>query len=233
MDVFFFVLQILGTIGFSVSGAMVAIRRETDIAGVVILALTTTFGGGIMRDLCISSAPPRFFTMYTEIAVSVATALLVFFLARHYKEKYLEKEGALLAVDNVFDAIGIGVFAVIGTEIALDAGHTAPLLAILMGTVSGVGGGVVRDVLVRDIPFILKKRIYVVAVLAGATVYYLLWLFGAPDMLSLSVGAATVFTLRMLATAFKWNLPKAIVFSSLRPEEKKKPSSDEKNKKVS
>ena len=233
MDIFFFVLQIIGVIGFSVSGAMVAIRRETDIVGVVILAMTTTFGGGIMRDLCISSEPPRFFTMYTEIAVSLVTALVVFFVARHFKEKYLAKEGALLAVDNVFDAIGIGVFSVIGTEIALDAGYTAPILAILMGTVSGVGGGVVRDVLVRDIPFLLKKRIYLLAVAAGSTVYYRLWHFGAPGMLSLSLGAATVFTLRMLATVFKWNMPKAIDFSSLREEETENTGTDGKNKKVS
>ena len=233
MDIFFLVLQIIGVIGFSVSGAMVAIRRETDIVGVVILALTPTFGGGIMRDLCISSEPPRFFTMYTEIAISVAVALAVFFLARHYKEKYLEREGALLAVDNVFDAVGIGIFSVIGTEIALDAGYTEPLLAILMGTVSGVGGGVVRDVLVRDIPFILKKRIYVLATLSGAASYYLLWKLGAPDAVALSVGAAIVFALRMLATAFKWNMPKAIDFSSVRGEHAKTAHTDEKNKKVS
>lgn len=228
MDVFFTILQIIGVIGFSVSGAMVAIRRETDIVGVVILALTTTFGGGIMRDLCISSAPPLFFTMYTEIAISVGVALVVFFLARHYKEKYLAREGALLAVDNVFDAVGIGIFSVIGTEIALNAGCTAPLIAILMGTVSGVGGGVVRDVLVRDIPFILKKRIYVLATMAGSATYYLLFTLGVTDALSLCVGAAVVFTLRMLATAFKWNLPKAIDFSSVRDTDTKKTDTSEK-----
>lgn len=232
MDVFFFVLQMIGVVGFSVSGAMVAIRRETDIVGVVILAMTTTFGGGIMRDLCISSDPPRFFTMYTEIAVSIVTALAVFFLARHYKEKYLAREGALLAVDNVFDAVGIGVFSVIGTEIALAAGYTEPLLAVLMGAVSGVGGGVVRDVLVRDIPFILKKRIYLLAVLAGSTVYYCMRMLEVSDVLSLAVGAATVFALRMLATVFKWNMPKAIDFSSLREEEKNPTPPNGKNKKV-
>lgn len=232
MDVFFFVLQMIGVVGFSVSGAMVAIRRETDIVGVVILAMTTTFGGGIMRDLCISSDPPRFFTMYTEIAVSIVTALAVFFLARHYKEKYLAREGALLAVDNVFDAVGIGVFSVIGTEITLAAGYTEPLLAVLMGAVSGVGGGVVRDVLVRDIPFILKKRIYLLAVLAGSTVYYCMRMLEVSDVLSLAVGAATVFALRMLATVFKWNMPKAIDFSSLREEEKNPTTPSGKNKKV-
>lgn len=215
MDVFFFILQIIGVIGFSVSGAMVAIRRENDIVGVVLLALTTAFGGGVMRDLCISSEPPRFFTMYTEIAVSVGSALAVFVLARLLKDRYLRHERALLAIDNIFDAVGIAAFSVIGTELSIRAGHGEPLIAVSMGILTCIGGGMIRDVLVRDIPFVLKKRIYAVASLSGACVYYLLYRLGVSDYLSLTVGAALVFVLRMLATIFKWNLPRALDLSKI------------------
>lgn len=230
MDVFFFILQIIGVIGFSVSGAMVAIRRENDIVGVILLSLTTAFGGGILRDLCISSDPPRFFTMYTEIAVSVGSALAVFFLARLFKTQYLAHEKALLAVDNIFDAIGIAAFSVIGTELSVKAGYAEPLIAITMGTLSCIGGGMIRDVLVRDIPFVLKKRIYAVATLSGAALYYLLYRLGAAEYLSLSLGAALVFILRMLATVFEWDLPKAIDFSAAESAESE--NKREKSKKV-
>ena len=103
MDIFFAIIEYVGIIAFSVAGAMIAIDKEADIVGVLILALTTAFGGGIMRDLFLGHVPPRFFTdYYVEIAVSLASALLVFVFASIYKKTFLEKERLIGFVNNFF-----------------------------------------------------------------------------------------------------------------------------------
>ena len=220
MDIFFLVLEYIGIVAFSVSGAMVAIDKEADYIGIVLMSLVTGFAGGIMRDLFLGSTPPRFFTSYQySIIVCVLTSVLVIVLATVFKRGFVRNEEKVNTVNNFIDAIGIGIFAVGGTKIAVELGFTSPLIAISMGVISSVGGGLVRDLILREIPFIIKKRIYALATLAGASVYYILAVKLSVDtVLATCVGVLLTFMLRVLATVFKWNIPKAIDFARLEEE---------------
>lgn len=213
MDTFFLVLGIVGVISFSISGAMVAIDRQTDVFGVVFLAVVTTFGGGMTRDLLMGNVPPRIFSDGVSFAVSVATALLVFFFVRIFSGFYCRREALIYTVNNIFDALGIGIFAVTGAAIALESPVPAlshPVAAAILGMVSAVGGGMIRDIVLRDIPFVLRKRIYALATLGGAALYVLLVSVGVGAVVASLAGTVLTFAVRMLATVFKWNLPKAI-----------------------
>ena len=160
MDIFFTIIEYIGVIAFSVSGAMIAIDKEADIAGVIILALTTAFGGGIMRDLFLGITPPRFFTeYYIEIAVCVASAALVFVFAAIYKKTFLKNERLISFVNNFFDAAGLGIFSVYSANMAVEMGYTEPIVVISMGVIASCGGGLARDLILRDIPFIIKKHV--------------------------------------------------------------------------
>ena len=196
---------------------MVAIDKETDLFGVVFLAVTTCFGGGLMRDVIVGETLPVFFTMHAEIIIAVVTALVAFLIASRFKRLYVREEEKVNAINNVLDALGIGVFSAAGTGAYL---HLGPLVAILMGMISSVGGSLIRDVMLRDIPFILRKRIYALAVLIGSAVYYvfetlILVNVEGSDVFSTIACVITVFSIRMCATHFKWNMPKAIIFSEI------------------
>ena len=203
------VLDIIGVSAFAVSGAMVAIRRRADLFGVLFLALVTALGGGVIRDLLLGQTPPRMFTSYVYMAVAVGCALLVFLAARFNLERYRAGEARLEAVDNFFDAIGLAAFTVSGSTVAIDAfGMENPILIVAMGMTTGFGGGMLRDTMTNSMPMVLCKRVYAVASLAGALAYYALLRLGVGALICDLVGMATVFTLRMLATRYKWNLPK-------------------------
>ena len=217
MDIFFIIIENIGVIAFSVAGAMIAIDKEADIAGVLILALTTAFGGGIMRDILLGYIPPRFFTeYYIEIAISLTSAIVVFIFASAYKKTFLEKERLIGSINNFFDAAGLGIFSVYSANMAVEMGYTEPIVVISMGVIASVGGGLVRDLILRDIPFIIKKHVYFVAALLGASVYYVLSvLLSLNPVVASFAGFFVTFVLRILATVFKWNLPRAITFSKI------------------
>ena len=129
----------------------------------------------------------------------------------------IKKEAFLDTINNYIDAFGIGAFTVSGAKIAIDAGHVNPFVPILMGMIACIGGGMLRDIMLNDVPFVLRKRIYALATVAGAAIYYVIWRF-APnyEALAMIVGALTTIIIRFLATIFKWNMPKAINFSEFR-----------------
>jgi len=216
VELVFTVMEYIGIVAFTVSGAMVSIHKEADLFGVVLLSVMTAFGGGIIRDICLGITPPSFFSLATlpKVGVSIFTALAVFFIAMIFKRSYVKSEAKIDAINNVFDALGLGIFAVHGTEIAIVSGNSAPLVAILMGLLTGIGGGMFRDLSLSTVPFIIRKRVYAVATITGASVYYVLIevlkLGSFPSML---LGILTTFILRICATVFKWNMPKAIRFS--------------------
>jgi uncharacterized membrane protein YeiH len=225
MSTLIFILNIIGVISFAAAGAMVAIDKETDIFGVLFLSVTTCFGGGMLRDTMISEGLPRFFSqeMRIDILICLLTALAVFVAAKILKKKYVENEEMVNDVNNVLDAIGLGIFASGGTEICLSLGLD-PFVAIIMGMLSAVGGGMLRDIILRDIPFILRKRIYAVATIIGSATYCLVSHFMAGlksrEVVSTLACLAVVFIIRMCATKFKWRLPKAIIFSEIEAENK-------------
>ena len=226
METLLFIINHVGIISFAAAGAMIAIDHETDLFGVVLLALITCFGGGMTRDVIAGQAIdreiPAFFTdMSLEIIFCVVTAITVFVLAALFKRQYVEKEAFVDKINNVLDALGIGVFAAAGVGAYIEVG---PLVAITMGLLSSIGGSIVRDIMLRTVPFVLRKRIYAVAVLAGSSVYYLIVKVFMPNAESAGAVATVsciivIFTIRMCATAFKLNMPKAIRFSELRAEE--------------
>ncbi len=211
-EIVLLVLEILGTIAFSISGAFCAIKARLDVFGVVFLGAITAVGGGILRDIIIGHNPPRIFNNYPILFVALGTALVAFIVACILGKKF---NGVSLKVDkinNIFDAIGLGAFSVIGTEIAFAEGvSTNPLLAILLGVLSGVGGGVFRDILTASTPYIFKKHVYAIASIVGAVAYYVIRLYFQDIWLPSLVGMALVIIIRILATHYRWSLPKAHV----------------------
>ena len=205
------IFEILGIVAFSISGAMVAIRQRMDLFGVVFMGFITSFGGGLIRDGLMGVTPPLLFQSYSFIVTSVLTSLVVFLIALVGKNHYQNHEDMIERINNIFDALGLGVFVVIGTQAAMDADVSqSGFFIISMAVVTGVGGGLLRDMIIREIPFILKKRIYVVAAALGAVTYWLLNKVGVTMSLALWAGVLVTFALRVLATVFKWNFPKAI-----------------------
>jgi uncharacterized membrane protein YeiH len=228
METVLSILEIIGIISFSAAGAMVAIDREADVFGVVFLSVITCYGGGLLRDVMVGTSigreRPWLFlgsdTASLYMILTVATALAVFLIALLFKKHYAREERAVVAINNVLDAFGRGVFAAIGTEACLELGA---FVAITMGMVTCVGGGLMRDVILGDIPFILRKYVYAVATIIGSAVYYIVAVVFMPGNEAATVVATVsctlvVFVIRMLATAFKLNLPKAIRFSELKEE---------------
>ena len=204
------VLEIAGTISFAVSGAMTAMEKKVDLFGVLFLGIVTALGGGIIRDITIGKVPPSAFENGKYMMLAAATALIVFFIAWFASEHYQNNVEILNAVNNIFDAAGLGIFTVIGmkTAIATGYGHNA-FFTIFLGMVTGIGGGIIRDLMIREIPFVLRKRIYALASLFGGVIYYIFLRMNINDLIAVLISAGATFGLRMLATFFKWNLPKA------------------------
>ncbi len=204
------VLEIIGTIAFTISGAFCAIKARLDVFGVLFIGTITAVGGGIVRDIIIGHTPPRIFDNYPILIIAFATAIIAFIVASVLGKRF---DGISLAVDkvnNIFDAIGLGAFSVIGTEIAFAENvFDNPLLAVILGVLTGVGGGVVRDVLTASTPYIFKKHVYAVASLVGAIAYYLIRLYVDYIWLPSMVGMILVIIIRLLATKYRWSLPKA------------------------
>lgn len=204
------VLEILGTIAFALSGAYVAIKARLDIFGVVIIGIITCIGGGITRDIIIGSTPPRIFSRLHLILIAAVVSVVYFIIACVYRKKFEEINHKVDQINNIFDAVGLAAFTVLGTEVAFVEGvSTNPFLSILLGLLTGVGGGVLRDILTATTPYIFKKHVYALASLAGAGVYYLMNYYMADEWLPTIVAMALVIVIRILATYFHWELPKA------------------------
>ena len=234
-DLLLIAIHYIGIISFSAAGAMVAVDRESDFFGVIFLAVITCFGGGLMRDVicgrAIGRTLPAFFDeLWADgsVLICIGTAVLVFFIAAIFKRRYIDEEAEVDKINNVLDALGIGVFSGAGCASYITAG---PLVAITMGMITSIGGSLLRDMILNDIPFILWKRIYAFACLIGASVYYLIAAVVIPGkefthLVAMLICLATTFGIRMCATAFKLNMPKAIDFAKLRAEDAKKDGSD-------
>ncbi len=199
------ITEILGTVAFSISGAMTAIRKKMDILGVVVLGVVTAVGGGVIRDLLLGITPPAAFQNPVYVAWASGTALLAFVLARH---TWSEKDRYWFEMFlNLVDSLGLGLFAVIGVETAVECGYGENgFLSIFVGVLTGVGGGMLRDTMAGEVPKIFRKRIYALAAMAGAMVYY----YTADRLIGGAVwlAAALVVAIRILAAHFEWDLPR-------------------------
>jgi uncharacterized membrane protein YeiH len=194
----YFIFEIIGTIAFAVSGAMVAVQKKMDILGVVILGVTTAIGGGITRDILMGVTPPRSLTNPLYAGIAIAVSLLVFFPP--VRGRINVNNMAFVALD----ALGLGTFTVIGIETAYVLNNI--FLQVFLGVLTGVGGGVMRDIFAAEKPMIFIKRFYAVASLIGAIVCVIVYPFNKNG--AMIIGIITIIILRILAAKFKWNLPK-------------------------
>ncbi len=210
MNEIVYILELVGTAAFAVSGAVVAIKKETDIFGVVFIAITTAVGGGIFRDLLIGNLPPVAFVQYEYVVVAAVTALGIFLFAYFRRDKNHHQHWAAVdRVNNIFDALGLGAFTVIGMNRAILSGlGDNVFLVVFLGMITGIGGGILRDTLVRDIPFVLTERVYAVASLIGAVCYYTMHVLDINTVVSALVGIAVIFVIRMASSKFRWHLPR-------------------------
>lgn len=206
MEDVMFVLELIGAAAFAVSGAMVAIEKKADIFGVLFLAVTTALGGGVIRDVLIGRIPPVMFVSYWYLLISVVAALAVFIDAYLRSEKYKLHLDKRDAVNNVFDAIGLAVFTVSGMNAAMPVSDNV-ILVLFVGMCTGVGGGMLRDVMTNTMPKVLRKRVYAVASLIGGGLYYVMHVLDINQLLSVGCGMLVIFALRLFATIYKWNLP--------------------------
>ena len=158
MENLMFVLELIGAAAFAVSGAMAAIKNRADIFGVIFLAVTTALGGGVIRDVLLGNLPPKMFVSYAYFSVSVIAAVVVFADAYIRREKYLLHRDRLDAVNNVFDAVGLAVFTISGMNTSMAVSDNV-LLILILGMATGVGGGMMRDVMTNTMPKVLRKRI--------------------------------------------------------------------------
>jgi uncharacterized membrane protein YeiH len=194
------ILDLCGTFAFALSGAMAGIRRRLDIFGVLVLSFAASTFGGITRDLLIGAVPPAALEDWRYLAVSVAAGLISFFWS-----PLIEK---LRNPVRMLDAMGLALFAVAGTEKALAFG-LSPVMAALLGMLTGIGGGVARDVLLAEIPAVLRSDLYAVAALAGAGVVVVGSLLNLPIVITALGGGLVCFGLRMMAIRRGWRLPVA------------------------
>ena len=209
MGIALLILEIIGTIAFAVSGALVAIKAKNDVFGVLLLGCITAFGGGIIRDLIIGRTPPAIFSRSYMVIIAVIVSIVVFIVSYINRHKFTEFKKKIDHINNIFDAVGLGAFSVMGTDVAFACGlEDKILLSITLGLLTGVGGGVIRDVLVDEMPYILKKHVYALVSIAGSVTYFVLRRFFGESIISLALPVIIIVILRMLAARFRWGLPK-------------------------
>ena len=207
----FFVIEMIGTVAFACSGAMVAIEKQLDLLGIIVLGVTTAVGGGMIRDLIIGIQPPTLFVNPVYVLAAFLAVMVLFCIVRFKRMNIRMLESLTYErVMNLLDAIGLGAFTVVGIDTAIEAGYgDYRFLMIFLGVITGVGGGILRDIMAGQTPAVLKKHVYACASIAGAVCYVTLMDFGGADM-SMIVSAVVVVVIRVLARHYKWNLPKAM-----------------------
>lgn len=197
------VLEYAGTAAFAISGAVLAGRKHMDLVGVAVLGVIVSIGGGTIRDLLLQNPvswiqSPSFFVVGMLVALATIP---------------LTKAGAVRKLNELnlvvlFDAAGMAIFVVTGTNVALDAG-ASPFAAALVGTISGVGGGIIRDTLANEIPSVLKDgQFYASAAFAGAILYVVLLELPISPLVTLWIPVIAIFSVRMLSVRYKWGVPK-------------------------
>ena len=198
-------LDLIGTFVFALSGAVVGVKRRLDIFGVLVLSFAAAAAGGITRDLLIGFVPPAAIRDWRYVAASVLGGLLIFTWFPRRQRSSKVRNFVLL-----FDAAGLGLFAVTGTQKALGYGLN-PVMASLLGMLTGIGGGMMRDLLVAEIPQVLRSDLYAVAALAGAVVVVVGHQLNAAPTVAAVSGAVVCFGLRLFAIWRGWQLPVARV----------------------
>lgn len=228
-ELIIFIMEMVGTIAFASSGAMLAVRKNMDLFGVCVLGVVTSVGGGVIRDLILGFTPPNMFRrpIYTIVALIVSILLfLLLYMLQAQRNREDSGAGGADSLENIrqtpfqgkiavvydriitlFDAVGLGIFTAVGVNTARNLGYNQNFLLIFVGVITGVGGGLLRDVMAQEKPYILTKHIYACASIAGALVcVYSGGRMG--NLTSMMAGAAVVIVVRLLAMHYRWNLPR-------------------------
>jgi len=199
IDGFISILDYLGTIAFAVTGASKAISHKADIFGIIVLATVVGVAGGITRDVIFGRFPTAF-SDPIYVSITVITGITMFFLYSYFKKR--------MNIWLIFDAIGLGVFSIIGASIAYQIVGLDFLPIMFGGVITAIGGGILRDVFVREIPIVFVKEVYAVASIIGIVIFYTILYYGGEMQVASIVGIVAATGIRLLAMKFNWNLPR-------------------------
>jgi uncharacterized membrane protein YeiH len=192
-------LDLFGTMAFAVTGALKAIEHKLDIFGVIVLSVITGLAGGIIRDVLLGKIPPSGISSLSYVSIAIVTAIVVFFLYPKIKGQ--------MRLFLIFDALGLGVFTIIGATIAFNMYGFNILLMIFGGIITAIGGGIIRDTLVNETPLVFRKELYASISFIGVVLYILLIYGGMNLGVSSIICISFVTVLRVVALRFEWNLP--------------------------
>lgn len=202
------IIENIGLIAFAISGAVVAAKKDMDLFGINLMALVTATGGGLIRDIIIDRIPPVMFVNPSLTIITLITANIAFVVM--YLKKPMPK-GITPVYDKLLfwlDTLGLAAFTVDGAFAGIYSDYSDNLfLVAFLGVITGIGGGLIRDVLADKVPYVLVKHVYAIACIAGAAVTVLLWRFTGSELLSSICGFTTIVLMRFLAMHFEWNLP--------------------------
>lgn len=196
---FIYILDLFGTMAFAVTGAFKAIENKSDIVGVLLLATITGVAGGVIRDVMMGQFPNAL-SDPAYVAITITSGIAIFFLYTHLKKHW--------NLFLKFDAIGLGVFSIIGATFAYNLVGLNFLAIMLAGVLTAVGGGILRDVFVTQVPIVFVKEFYVSASFIGILIFYFMLYFGGELYSATIVGLAITTALRLIAMKYNWNLPK-------------------------
>lgn len=216
------ITELIGTVAFALSGGLTAIERRLDFFGIIVLSIITAMGGGFIRDLILGITPPAMFRNYIYVATALISAIVLLVFASLFS-KWLNtsRMQKLMHGINLFDAVGLGIFTVIGINAAVDVGYGANgFLMVFVGVITGIGGGMMRDVLVGRTPQVLRKDVYAIAAIIGGVCYHQMLKYHVSTAVAMLIGAVIIITIRLFGLYYQWNLP-TITSSSFQKKNKK------------
>ena len=206
MDIIWYMFDMIGTIAFAVSGALVGVARKMDIFGMAVLALATAIGGGVVRDVLLGYFPPNSLRNVVYVTVVLAVTVIVFLIYNSRYRKHAmgprSRASYLLA-----DALGLASFTVTGASAGFKLYPELPIFIVLLGTITAVGGGIIRDMLAQRIPSVLKEDVYALPSIIGGIVYYLM-VTSSWESAAVYGAFTVVLIIRLLAIKYNWSLPK-------------------------
>ncbi|MBL7707779.1 MAG: trimeric intracellular cation channel family protein [Chitinophagaceae bacterium] len=195
---FLFIIDVLGTFSFAVSGAFLAMQKKLDPFGVLVLSFVTAIGGGTLRDILIGNLPVGWLRNETATIVIFSSAIATMIFGRFLKQ--------FTTTLFLFDALGLGLFTIIGIELGIEK-HFSTGICIALGTITACFGGVIRDVLLNDVPLLFRKEIYAMACIAGGLIYFLLRKINLDENISKAICILLIFAIRVIAVRYKISLP--------------------------
>ena len=207
MDTVFWILELVGVVAFALSGAMLAIQNEMDIFGVCVLGSITAVGGGIIRDVLLGITPPTVLVDCTSVFIAIFVSIVVFL---PFNQKLLRRKSHKIydTIMLIADSIGLGIFTIMGVNVSFSVlSHPSLFMSVCLGVITGVGGGVVRDMIVQHKPYIFVKHFYACAAIIGAAISAILRSY-TDELYATFIGFGVILTLRLLAAKFRWKLPK-------------------------